>query len=116
MSQHCRYCVQAYEEYFRYLDQTGGFFYERWGDAPVHSLGAVMLLNSSQVNLIRISKQKRRPTQTLKLKPFALPMSNCWAQGLCVLIMSHSGTLQMYCINCAVLYRLCELCARMFCR
>jgi hypothetical protein len=41
--------VQAYEEYFRYLDQTGGFFYERWGDAPVHSLGAVMLLNSSQV-------------------------------------------------------------------
>ena len=40
---------QAYEEYFKYLDRTGGFFYERWGDAPVHSLGAVMLLNSSQV-------------------------------------------------------------------
>jgi len=41
--------VQAYEEYFKALDQSGGFFYERWGDAPVHSLGAVMLLNSTEV-------------------------------------------------------------------
>ena len=42
-------CVQAYEEYFKHLDKAGGFFYERWGDAPVHSLGAVMLLNSTEV-------------------------------------------------------------------
>ncbi len=47
--QTCLSGMQAYEEYFKYLDRTGGFFYERWGDAPVHSLGAVMLLNSSQV-------------------------------------------------------------------
>ena len=39
----------AYEAYFQHLDRTGGFFYERWGDAPVHSLGAVMLLNSTEV-------------------------------------------------------------------
>jgi alpha 1,2-mannosyltransferase len=24
----------AYRDFFRYLDQTGNFFYERWGDAP----------------------------------------------------------------------------------
>lgn len=29
---------QAYEEYFDHLDRAGGFFYERWGDAPVHSI------------------------------------------------------------------------------
>ena len=40
---------EAYTRYFNYLDRTGGFFLERWGDAPVHSLGAAILLNSSQV-------------------------------------------------------------------
>jgi len=49
VSDHTLGTPQAYEEYFKYLDRTGGFFYERWGDAPVHSLGAVMLLNSTQV-------------------------------------------------------------------
>ncbi|OTA31018.1 hypothetical protein BTJ68_08758 [Hortaea werneckii EXF-2000] len=28
----------AYEAYFEHLDRAGGFFYERWGDAPVHSI------------------------------------------------------------------------------
>ncbi len=27
-----------YREYFDHLDRAGGFFYERWGDAPVHSI------------------------------------------------------------------------------
>jgi mannosyltransferase len=29
---------QAYRDYFEHLDKAGGFFYERWGDAPVHSV------------------------------------------------------------------------------
>ena len=29
--------------------RQGGFYFERWGDAPVHSLAAAMLLNSSEV-------------------------------------------------------------------
>ena len=29
--------------------REGGFFLERWGDAPVHSLGAALFLNRSQV-------------------------------------------------------------------
>ncbi|QPG76281.1 hypothetical protein FOA43_003667 [Brettanomyces nanus] len=32
------YRTAKYESYFRYLDKTGDFFYERWGDAPVHTL------------------------------------------------------------------------------
>ena len=33
-----------YDELFQYLDSTGGFFYERWGDAPVHTLAVLWLL------------------------------------------------------------------------
>ncbi|GKT84827.1 glycolipid 2-alpha-mannosyltransferase [Colletotrichum tofieldiae] len=29
---------QAYEDYFQHLDRAGGFFYERWGDAPFTAL------------------------------------------------------------------------------
>lgn len=39
-----------YQAYFQHLDRTGGFFYERWGDAPVHSLAASMFLNASEVH------------------------------------------------------------------
>lgn len=41
---------KQYQAYFEYLDQANGFFLERWGDAPVHSLAAAMLLNKSQVH------------------------------------------------------------------
>ena len=34
----------AYRKIFEFLDHDGGFYYERWGDAPVHSLAAAMLL------------------------------------------------------------------------
>lgn len=44
---------KAYQAYFDYLDGTGGFFLERWGDAPVHSLAVAMLLNSSQVHFFQ---------------------------------------------------------------
>ncbi|KAJ2778063.1 hypothetical protein GGI15_004291, partial [Coemansia interrupta] len=40
----------AYESYFKYLDRAKGFFMERWGDAPVHSIAAGMLLNRDQVH------------------------------------------------------------------
>lgn len=39
-----------YQKYFDYLDSTGNFFYERWGDAIVHSLAAGLFLNKSQVH------------------------------------------------------------------
>ncbi|KAJ3160847.1 alpha 1,2-mannosyltransferase 2.4.1 [Geranomyces michiganensis] len=39
-----------YAEFFQHLDQTGNFYYERWGDAPVHSVAAGMLLAPHQVH------------------------------------------------------------------
>ncbi|CAO3623375.1 unnamed protein product [Mucor hiemalis] len=41
---------EKYQAYFDYLDSTGNFFYERWGDAIVHSLAAGLFLNKSQVH------------------------------------------------------------------
>jgi len=32
------------------LDRDGGFFYERWGDAPVHSIAAGLLLDKSEIH------------------------------------------------------------------
>ena len=34
---------ESYETFFQYLDHTGGFYYERWGDAPVHTIGLKIL-------------------------------------------------------------------------
>jgi len=41
---------ERYIKFFEHLDHAGGFFYERWGDAPVHSIGAAMLLNMSEIH------------------------------------------------------------------
>ncbi|KAH3900232.1 probable Alpha-1,2 mannosyltransferase KTR1 [Saccharomycodes ludwigii] len=40
----------AYTDYFNYLDKAGGFFYERWGDAPVHSIAAALFLDRNQIH------------------------------------------------------------------
>ena len=39
-----------YLTYFEHLDEAGGFYYERWGDAPVHSIAAALFLPKSQLH------------------------------------------------------------------
>ncbi|RKP35264.1 nucleotide-diphospho-sugar transferase [Dimargaris cristalligena] len=41
---------EQYLSYFNHLDRAGGFYYERWGDAPVHSLAATMFLRRDQIH------------------------------------------------------------------
>ena len=41
---------QTYLDYFNYLDKSGGFYYERWGDAPVHSFYVMLMLESNKVH------------------------------------------------------------------
>ena len=41
---------KAYLDFFESLDRDGGFFYERWGDAPVHSIAAGLLLNKTELH------------------------------------------------------------------
>ena len=40
----------AYMDFFSSLDKDGGFFYERWGDAPVHSIAAALTLGKDQIH------------------------------------------------------------------
>ncbi|KAM0792249.1 hypothetical protein ACM66B_004943 [Microbotryomycetes sp. NB124-2] len=40
---------KAYSDFFEYLDSKGGFFYERWGDAPVHSIAASLFLPKDKI-------------------------------------------------------------------
>lgn len=42
--------LEAYLKYFEYLDKAGGFFYERWGDAPVHSIGASLFMPKDKIH------------------------------------------------------------------
>lgn len=38
-----------YKRFFDFLDSKGGFYYERWGDAPVHSIAVSLLLNRDEI-------------------------------------------------------------------
>nr|POF18623.1 o-glycoside alpha-1,2-mannosyltransferase like 4 [Quercus suber] len=44
---------KEYEEFFQMMDRSGGFWMERWGDAPIHSLAAGALLSPAQVHYFR---------------------------------------------------------------
>ncbi|CAG8768090.1 14989_t:CDS:2, partial [Acaulospora colombiana] len=41
---------EPYMKYFEFLDEKGGFYYERWGDAPVHSLGVALFAHKDQLH------------------------------------------------------------------
>ncbi|THC99794.1 hypothetical protein EYZ11_000724 [Aspergillus tanneri] len=43
-------CHFEYIDYFESLDRDGGFFYERWGDAPVHSIAAGLMLKKEEIH------------------------------------------------------------------
>ncbi|PFH47538.1 glycosyltransferase family 15 protein [Amanita thiersii Skay4041] len=40
----------AYTAFFEHLESTGGFYYERWGDAPVHSIAAALFARKDQIH------------------------------------------------------------------
>ncbi|KAK0212253.1 glycosyltransferase family 15 protein [Desarmillaria ectypa] len=39
----------AYTAFFDYVESKGGFYYERWGDAPVHSIVAALFASKDQI-------------------------------------------------------------------
>lgn len=51
----------AYSAFFDYLDSQGGFYYERWGDAPVHSIAAALFASRDQIQFFDAIGYKHRP-------------------------------------------------------
>ncbi|GMM46917.1 hypothetical protein DAPK24_034920 [Pichia kluyveri] len=47
------YNNEIYEGYVNYLDKAGGFFYERWGDAPIHSIIFSLMLRKDEIHLFK---------------------------------------------------------------
>lgn len=52
-------------KFFEHLDKSGGFSYERWGDAPVHSIAAALFLKPEEIHYYRDMGCK--PTFSLSL-------------------------------------------------
>lgn len=44
---------KEYEDFFQMMDRSGGFWMERWGDAPIHSLAAGALLGPGDIHYFR---------------------------------------------------------------
>ncbi|RSH94087.1 alpha 1,2-mannosyltransferase 2.4.1 [Saitozyma podzolica] len=54
---------QAYMDFFEHLDKAGGFYYERWGDAPVHSIGAALFAKKDQIHFFEDIGYRHEPFQ-----------------------------------------------------
>ena len=54
---------KPYMEFFEHLDKAGGFYYERWGDAPVHSIGAALFARKDQIHFFDDIGYRHEPFQ-----------------------------------------------------
>ncbi|KAI0093952.1 glycosyltransferase family 15 protein [Irpex rosettiformis] len=54
---------EAYMKFFEFLDSKGGFYYERWGDAPVHSIGAALFAKKEQIHFFKEIGYRHNPFQ-----------------------------------------------------
>jgi len=67
---------EAYSKYFDFLDQAGGFYYERWGDAPVHSIAAALFARKDQIHFFEDIGYRHEPFQHC-------PQGESHARGKC---------------------------------
>ncbi|KAJ7155949.1 glycosyltransferase family 15 protein [Mycena crocata] len=54
---------EAYSKFFDFLDEKGGFYYERWGDAPVHSIGVALFAKKEQIHFFNDIGYRHEPFQ-----------------------------------------------------
>jgi alpha 1,2-mannosyltransferase len=68
---------EAYSAFFEYLDSKGGFYYERWGDAPVHSIAASLFLRADQIHFFNEIGYQHPPYNHC-------PQGKAWVKGKCM--------------------------------
>ncbi|AET40891.1 putative mannosyltransferase Ecym_7035 [Eremothecium cymbalariae DBVPG len=75
---------EAYESYVKYLDDSGGFYYERWGDAPVRSIALALFANKSDIHWFRDIPYYHMPYTNCPLSSNPNKCSNrCIAGSFC---------------------------------
>ncbi|EKM82672.1 hypothetical protein AGABI1DRAFT_118115 [Agaricus bisporus var. burnettii JB137-S8] len=67
---------EAYQKFFEHLESKGGFYYERWGDAPVHSIAASLFASKDQIHFFRDIGYRHDPFQHC-------PSGDDWVRGRC---------------------------------
>ncbi|KAF9533005.1 nucleotide-diphospho-sugar transferase [Crepidotus variabilis] len=73
----------AYQAFFEHLESTGGFYYERWGDAPVHSIAASLLARKDQIHFFEDIGYRHEWIQHC-------PNTESWWKGKCACDPSDS--------------------------
>ncbi|KAF9962128.1 alpha 1,2-mannosyltransferase 2.4.1 [Mortierella alpina] len=68
---------EAYQRFFEHLDRAGGFFYERWGDAPVHSIAAALLLPARELHFFKEIGYSHAPFQNCPAEPELQAKCHC---------------------------------------
>ncbi|KAF8496003.1 glycosyltransferase family 15 protein [Russula emetica] len=68
---------EAYSAFFDYLDGLGGFYYERWGDAPVHSIAAALFAGTDRIHFFREIGYDHNPYMHCPAE------SDIWERGRC---------------------------------
>ncbi|KAI0631369.1 alpha-1,2-mannosyltransferase [Trametes polyzona] len=68
---------EAYSKFFDHLDSKGGFYYERWGDAPVHSIGAALFARKDQLHFFKDFGYEHEPFQHCPLDIDVWEARNC---------------------------------------
>lgn len=71
---------EAYSTYFEKLDSAGGFYYERWGDAPVHSIGAALLAPRDKLHFFHDIGYRHEPFEHCPLAD-SHKQGKCWCSG-----------------------------------
>ncbi|KAK0197086.1 glycosyltransferase family 15 protein [Armillaria mellea] len=66
----------AYQAFFDFLESKGGFYYERWGDAPVHSIAAALFARRDQIHFFRDIGYRHESFQHC-------PQGDQWSVGRC---------------------------------
>lgn len=68
---------EAYQKFFEHLDHAGGFYYERWGDAPVHSIAVALLLDKNEIHHFEDIGYYHAPYMTCPLAEDLLLSKRC---------------------------------------
>ncbi|KAF8808933.1 glycosyl transferase [Phlegmacium glaucopus] len=66
----------TYLGFFDFLDRSGGFYYERWGDAPIHSIAVSLFTHKNQIHFFNDIGYGHIPYQHC-------PQGNLHARGNC---------------------------------
>lgn len=84
---------EAYKAFFQHLDVSGGFFYERWGDAPVHSIAASLFLSKKQIHHFDDIGYYHSPNHNCPID------DEIWTKNRCLCDQAHDITFRDY--SCA---------------